>query len=729
MRPTRGVTTLLALLGLVGAANAAPGDFDPSFGSGGTTLTVIGSGDSDAADVALQTDGAIVTVGAAMVSGVNHVVVVRYDSAGVLDPAFGAGGVVSTPVGDFSRANAVALQSDGKIVVGGLTATAGASSFLLLRYDDSGALDPGFGAAGIATLPIVTALGVEDLVLQSDERIVVVGTQTGSDSRIALARYDTGGTLDPTFGTGGVTTTLVGTSSQGNGITRLAGDGLAVAGTSENRFLVARYDASGILVPSFGSGGTVTTVVTPGYDYLRAITSQSDGKLLVTGATALAGAAALTVARYTTAGALDPTFGSGGIAYEDFGLFSEGTDLQVLPDGKILAAGTAGNPSGPPAQTATNFVTVRLDADGNHDPSFVFAGDGPSPESFLSAVVLQPDGWMVAVGSGGFSFLSFEHFDLLVGRYDASTCGNGITEGPEQCDDGDAESGDGCDANCTVTACGNGIVTSGEDCDGGDCCTPACAFAASGTPCTADTNACTDDQCAAAGVCAHPANSAPCDDGSVCTANDVCSGGTCGGTPVVSCPPCQACEYFSGACVEAPRPQCRGTLRQLKSALDVTVSTTPERQSLRWRYRYGVATSVDDFGEPTSTDAYDVCLFQHYQPFAPNDLVWQASIPAGGVCNGTACWKAGARGPIYHDRTRAADGIDRLTLRASDDGRTKIDLKAKGGNLAAPNVSYTSRPLLLQLQRSDGPCWETTFDEGGAIPNGAQTQKQKFRGD
>jgi uncharacterized delta-60 repeat protein len=668
-------------------------------------------------------------VGAATASGVSQVAVVRYDSAGVLDPTFGAGGIVTTPVGDGSRANAVVLQSDGKIVVGGTTTTAGVSSFLLLRYDDTGALDPDFGAAGIVTLPIGTMVSVADLVLQSDERIIAVGTQTASDTRIALARFDTGGMLDPTFGTGGVTTTLVGTSSEGRGITRLAGDGLAVAGTSDNRFLIARYDASGILVPSFGSGGTVTTVVTPSSDYLRAITSQSDGKLLVIGATALAGVRALTVARYTTAGALDVTFGSGGIVYEDFGLFSEGTDLQVLADGKIIAAGTAANPSGPPAQTSTNFVMARLDADGNHDPAFAFAGDGPSPESFLSAIVLQPDGWLVAAGSGGFSFLSISHFDLLVGRYDVSTCGNGITEGSEQCDDGDAESGDGCDANCTVTACGNGIVTTGEDCDGGDCCTAACAFAASGTPCTADTNGCTDDQCDAAGVCTHPANSAPCDDASICTANDVCSGGTCGGTPVVSCPACQVCEQFSGACVDAPRAQCRGTLGQLKSMLVVTVSTIPERQSLRWRYRYGVATSGDDFGDPTTTDAYDVCLFQHYQPFTPNDLVWQASIPAGGVCSGTPCWKDGGRGFIYHDGTGAADGIERLALRAGIDRRTKIDLKAKGAHLAAPDVSYTSKPLLLQLQRANGPCWETTFDDGGGIPNGAETQKRKFKGD
>src|SRR4029453_19524823 len=96
------------------------------------------------------------------------------------------------------------------------------------------------------------------------------------------------------------------------------------------------------------------------------------------------------------------------------------------PAQKRSARGTRGTPGVPPAHTVTNFRAARLDADGNNDPSFAFAGDGPSPESFLSAVVLQPDGWLGAAGSGGFSFLSISHFDLLVGRYDAATFRHGL---------------------------------------------------------------------------------------------------------------------------------------------------------------------------------------------------------------------------------------------------------------------------------------------------------------
>jgi cysteine-rich repeat protein len=144
-------------------------------------------------------------------------------------------------------------------------------------------------------------------------------------------------------------------------------------------------------------------------------------------------------------------------------------------------------------------------------------------------------------------------------------CGNSIVEGPEQCDDGNAVEGDGCDSNCTQTACGNGITTTGEECDdgdlqsgdgcranctlevcgdaildpteacddgnlaAGDCCSPLCEFEPAGSPCADDLDVCTDDECDGAGACAHPANTAPCNDLDGCTVDDVCSGGACAG--------------------------------------------------------------------------------------------------------------------------------------------------------------------------------------------------------
>jgi len=150
-------------------------------------------------------------------------------------------------------------------------------------------------------------------------------------------------------------------------------------------------------------------------------------------------------------------------------------------------------------------------------------------------------------------------------RHLPETCGNGVVETAEICDDGNVIDGDGCDGNCTVTACGNGVQTAGEDCDdgnvvggdgcrpdctveacgdgildpgedcddgnlaAGDCCDAGCAFEAGGSACDDDLNVCTDDVCDGAGACAHLPNTASCNDGNGCTVNDACSGGNCSG--------------------------------------------------------------------------------------------------------------------------------------------------------------------------------------------------------
>jgi cysteine-rich repeat protein len=116
-------------------------------------------------------------------------------------------------------------------------------------------------------------------------------------------------------------------------------------------------------------------------------------------------------------------------------------------------------------------------------------------------------------------------------------CGNGIVTAPETCDDGNTASGDGCSTICKIEKCGDGIKQAGEQCDdgntaNGDCCSSTCHFATAGSACTSDHNVCTDDACNATGVCQHQANNASCDDGNGCTTGDVCVAGHCGGQPL-----------------------------------------------------------------------------------------------------------------------------------------------------------------------------------------------------
>src|SRR5439155_26808133 len=134
--------------------------------------------------------------------------VARHGAGGSLDPSFGSGGTVTPAVGDSAVAHAIAVQSDGNIVTVGYSMTAGNFDFTLVRYDASGNLDPTFGTGGM----VVTDLGGDDLAqgvaLRPDGRIVVGGFSSSSptstaDDRFGLARYESDGTLDPTFGSAG----------------------------------------------------------------------------------------------------------------------------------------------------------------------------------------------------------------------------------------------------------------------------------------------------------------------------------------------------------------------------------------------------------------------------------------------------------------------------------------------------------------------------------------------
>ncbi|MBI5810818.1 MAG: hypothetical protein HZB21_06495, partial [Deltaproteobacteria bacterium] len=128
--------------------------------------------------------------------------------SGALDAAFGAGGKVTTAIGtSHDNAGAVAIQSDGKIVAAGSSSNGNGVDydFALVRYDTNGALDAAFGAGGKVT----TAFGTSDdyafaVAIQSDGKIVAAGSSwNGADLDFALARYDTGGALDAAFGAGG----------------------------------------------------------------------------------------------------------------------------------------------------------------------------------------------------------------------------------------------------------------------------------------------------------------------------------------------------------------------------------------------------------------------------------------------------------------------------------------------------------------------------------------------
>jgi cysteine-rich repeat protein len=248
------------------------------------------------------------------------------------------------------------------------------------------------------------------------------------------------------------------------------------------------------------------------------------------------------------------------------------------------------------------------------------------------------------------------------GADESSICGDHVVEPGEQCDDGNLTSGDGCDANCTVTACGNGIVTAGEQCDdgntvGGDCCGATCLFESPGSPC---------------------------DDGNPCTTTDGCNAGVCAGV-----------EAPSSGCVTA------------SSGLLLVKDGTPVKRSLTWRWTHGTA-STGDFGDPVSGGtSYALCVYERAS--GTPHLLLRADAPAGGTCHGKACWQSTATGVRYRDKDLTPDGIDQIALEAGT-GSASLLVRARRDNLPPPGLPLDQDPsITVQLRQSGGTCWEATY--------------------
>lgn len=345
----------------------------------------------------------------------------RMLSAGDLDPSFDMDGKVTTAIGDSSFANAVAVQSDGRlIVVGG--SSAGDTDFAIIRYNTDGSLDPTFGGGdGIVTTDFSSTLAVATSVaIQSDGKIVVAGyavdPSPGGDIDFAVARYNTDGSADPSFNGGGSLLTDFGNGDDIAGGVAIQSNGMiVVAGTAGGvDFGVARYQSNGILDPMFDTDGLVTTDFEGSFDGANAVIVQPGGNIVAAGFAAVGGELEMALVRYDTNGALDTGFAGTGKVTVNFGLGNEeqAFGLAVQSDGKLVAAGYSQDLGGD-----SNFALARFNPNGTLDAGF--DGDGQlttnfvgSPE-FARGVAVQTDGKIVA-GGDAFDGIGF---NIALARY------------------------------------------------------------------------------------------------------------------------------------------------------------------------------------------------------------------------------------------------------------------------------------------------------------------------
>jgi uncharacterized delta-60 repeat protein len=357
-------------------ALAASGDLDTTFSGDGKINQDFGASFQEGYDIATQSDGKVVVVGIKYERFNNaSIVVARYNLDGSLDKTFSGDGRRVVPIKNTynDEASAVAIQADGKIVIGG---TASRADAFLVRLNPNGSLDKSFDHDGIVKTNIVPGLynTITDIALQGN-KIVAVGTadDTVSDADGVIYRYNANGSLDATFSGDGILIVDNGTSnSEFLNAVKIYGGKIYTAGEISTPeagiydFFVARINANGTLDTSFSGDGMVVT------DFGTSINHQNDmardlvvydGKVIVVG-----GYAHLTIAQYTASGSLDPTFNGNGKLKDNFGFTVPGLESVLIRDGKIIVVGRT-NISNP-----GEALIARFDLAGNLDATF--GGDG-----------------------------------------------------------------------------------------------------------------------------------------------------------------------------------------------------------------------------------------------------------------------------------------------------------------------------------------------------------------
>jgi len=307
------------------------------------------------------------------------------------DATFAGGNAVSAPF----NVEAVATQtSDGRIIVVGYQGSANNQTQAVIeRLNPDGSLDTSFGNKGQVVTPASTNDAWYGVAMQGTNHFVVVGTHNGDFS---LARFDLNGNLDPTFGDRGVTFTDFGASTDVAYAVAVTTSSIVAVGSSNNSFAFARYTANGILDTTFGEGGRQVFDTGATTQALGAVVVQSNGAVVAAGSSGTQ----LAVVRLTANGDPDTTFGGDGLvsvsglaARTDTGIpdFTEALALQT--DGKLVVANRT---------TDGHFGVARLSTDGSLDKSFGNSGIATANfggDDDVDSIVLQDTGDILVIGT------------------------------------------------------------------------------------------------------------------------------------------------------------------------------------------------------------------------------------------------------------------------------------------------------------------------------------------
>lgn len=384
---------------------------DNTFGTNGIVVT---PGPAEINAIATQADGKIVTAGFVYINAQFHIQVCRYNSNGSLDNSFGTNGKVTTEISFASMAKAIAVQPNGKIVIAGTYYTGDFVNIyhgLLIRYKTDGTLDKDFGVEGIVMEEIDFSESFEDMKLLADGKIVTGGsvaplTQIATE-QFMLAKYNSDGSRDNTFGFGGVARLTAGLHS-GIASIVIQPDGKIVAGGFEGiggintsmdsvKFALARFDIQGNPDNTFGNFGVVLTNVnenTP--DAISTVRLQPDGKILAGGCFG----GNQFIVRYLADGTMDNSFGTNGkairVGFQSMQFVLTGNDKIVSVSSVLFDT-----------ENMADFLLSGYLQHGATDNNFGLNGAlstniGAAPQSssdYARCLTIQADGKIIAAGT------------------------------------------------------------------------------------------------------------------------------------------------------------------------------------------------------------------------------------------------------------------------------------------------------------------------------------------
>lgn len=366
---------------------------DTTFDTDGKVTTNVGAG-AFVYDVSVQNDGKIVVVGDSALD----MTVVRYNADGSLDTSFDSDGIAHLNFATTDGyATSVLVQPDNKILVGGGVD----DQFAVVRLNADGTPDSTFGAGGVAIIPFTTSSAVSDLILQADGKIIAGGGTYGAGNSFALVRMNADGTPDSAFNSTGIVTTDV---VAGNFDTiadieldnagKIVAAGYTVSTTGQvSGMALARYNTDGSLDATFGNGGIrVTSFGVRGQTsgYAEAVVVDSAGKIIAVGSDAPAFFEGnIGIVRYNVNGTVDTTFNWNGIVVAGgvAAIEEVANDAYLDTNDKLIVGGTAMNPT-----DSSDFVVYRFETQGTTPAELVLNGGFEVPGDPPKI----PAGWLIS---------------------------------------------------------------------------------------------------------------------------------------------------------------------------------------------------------------------------------------------------------------------------------------------------------------------------------------------